>query len=161
MRPGVSRQKAIAELDVIEAEISRRIPERMDLHVAMSSLQEDMVGSSRRGLLVLLGAVGAVLLILCVNLANLSLARASGRARESAIRTALGASRAQLVRQALMESLVLALAGGMAGIALAAWGVRLLVGAAPMDLPRLGEVSVDVRVVGFAVPIPLAAGGFE
>jgi putative ABC transport system permease protein len=60
-----------------------------------------------------------------------------------------------------MESLVLALAGGMAGIALAAWGVRLLVGAAPVDLPRLGEVSVDVRVLGFAVPISLAAGGFE
>jgi len=158
LRPGVSRQKAIAELDVIEAEISRRIPEKMDLHVAMSSLQEDMVRPSRRGLLVLLGAVGAVLLILCVNLANLSLARASGRARESAIRTALGASRAQLVRQTLVESLVLALAGGMAGIALAAWGVRLLVGAAPMDLPRLGEVSVDVRVLGFALLISLAAG---
>ena len=130
----------------------------MDLHVAMSSLQEDMVGQSRRGLLVLLGAVGTVLLILCVNLANLSLARASGRVRESAIRTALGASRAQLVRQTLMESLVLALAGGMAGIALAAWGVRVLVGAAPVDLPRLGEVSVDVRVLGFAVLISLAAG---
>jgi putative ABC transport system permease protein len=158
LRPGVSRQKAIAELDVIQAEISRRIPEKMDLHVAMSSLQEDMVGQSRRGLLVLLGAVGAVLLILCVNLANLSLARASGRARESAIRTALGASRAQLVRQTLAESMVLALAGGMAGIALAAWGVRLLVGAAPVDLPRLGEVSVDVRVLGFALLISLAAG---
>ena len=158
LRPGVSEQKALAELNVIQADISKRIPEKMDLHAVMSSLQEDIVGQSRRGLLVLLGAVGAVLLILCVNLANLSLARAAGRARESAIRTALGAGRAQLVRQTLTESLVLALAGGILGIALAAWGVPLLLGAAPLDLPRLGEVSLDGRVLGFAVLISLVTG---
>jgi len=158
LRPGVSRQKALAELNVIQADISKRIPEKMDLHAAMSSLHDDIVGQSRRGLLVLLGAVGAVLLILCVNLANLSLARAAGRARESAIRTALGAGRAQLVRQRLTESLVLALAGGILGIALAAWGVQLLVGAAPLDLPRLAEVSLDGRVLGFAVLISLVTG---
>jgi putative ABC transport system permease protein len=158
LRPGVSPQKALAELNVIQAEISKRIPEKMDLHAEMSSLQEDIVGQSRRGLLVLLGAVGAVLLILCVNLANLSLARTAGRARESAIRTALGAGRAQLVRQTLTESLVLALAGGILGIVLAACGVRLLVGAAPLDLPRLGEVSLDGRVLGFALLISLVTG---
>jgi putative ABC transport system permease protein len=158
LRPGVSPQKALAELNVIQAEISKRIPEKMDLHAEMSSLQEDIVGQSRRGLLVLLGAVGAVLLILCVNLANLSLARTAGRARESAIRTALGAGRAQLVRQTLTESLVLALAGGILGIVLAACGVRLLVGAAPLDLPRLGEVSLDRRVLGFALLISLVTG---
>jgi putative ABC transport system permease protein len=158
LRPGVRQRKALAELNVIQAEISKRIPEKMDLHAEMSSLQEDIVGQSRRGLLVLLGAVGAVLLILCVNLANLSLARAAGRARESAIRMALGAGRAQPVRQTLTESLVLALAGGLLGIALAAWGVQLLVGAAPLDLPRLGEVRTDGRVLGFALLISLVTG---
>lgn len=158
LRPGVSRQKALAELNVIQADISKRIPEKMDLHAVMSPLHDDIVGQSRRGLLVLLGAVGAVLLILCVNLANLSLARATGRARESAIRTALGASRAQLVRQTLTESLVLALTGGMLGIGLAAWSVQFLIGAAPLDLPRLAEVSLDGQVLGFAVLVSLATG---
>jgi len=158
LRPGVSPQKALAELNVLQADISKRIPEKMDLHAVMTSLQEDIVGQSRRGLLVLLAAVGAVLLILCVNLANLSLARAAGRARESAIRTALGAGRAQLVRQTLTESLVLALAGGILGIALAAWGVGLLVGAAPLDLPRMSEVRLDGRVLGFALLISLVTG---
>jgi predicted permease len=158
LRPGVTPQKAVAELNVIQAGISSRIPEKMDLHVAMTPLQEDMVGTARRGLLVLLAAVGAVLLILCVNLANLSLARAAGRARESAIRTALGACRAQLVRQMLTESLVLAAAGGLLGIALATWGVRLLLAAAPLGLPRMEEVSVDWRVLGFAVLLSLFTG---
>ena len=158
LRPGVSPRKALAELNVIQAEISNRIPEKMDLHAKLSALQDDIVAQSRRGLLVLLGAVGAVLLILCVNLANLSLARAAGRARESAIRTAFGAGRARLVRQALTESLVLALAGGGLGIALAAWGVQLLVGAAPLDLPRLGDVHLDARVLGFALLISIVTG---
>jgi putative ABC transport system permease protein len=159
LRPGVSPQKALAELNVIQADISKRITdEKMDLHASMTSLHENIVGQSRRGLLVLLGAVGAVLLILCVNLANLSLARAAGRARESAIRTALGAGRARLVRQTLTESLVLAMAGGSLGIALAAWGMQLLLRAAPLDLPRLGEVSLDGRVLGFALLVSLVAG---
>ena len=158
LRPGVTPQRALAALNVIQADICRRIPEKIDLHVSMSSLQEDIVGQSRRGLLVLLGAVGAVLLILCGNLANLSLARAAGRARESAIRTALGAGRSQLVRQALTESLVLALAGGAVGIALAAWGVKVLVNAAPLDLPRLSQVSLDGRVLGFALLISIVTG---
>jgi len=158
LRPGVSPGKALAELNVIQADISSRIPEKMDLQAQLSSLQENIVGDSRRGLLVLLGAVGAVLLILCVNLANLSLARAAGRARESAIRTALGASRAQLLCQALSESLMLALAGGLLGIGLAAWGVQLLVHAAPLDIPRLNEVHLDPRVLGFALLVSVATG---
>jgi len=86
--------------------------------------------------------VGAVLLVLCVNLASLSLARAAGRTRDSAIRTALGASRGQLMRQSLMESAVLSAIGGAGGILLAFWGVRWLLAAAPIDLPRLADVSL-------------------
>jgi len=158
LRPGVAPQKAIAELNVIQAAISARIPEKMDLHVTLSSLHEEIVGHARRGLLVLLGAVGAVLLILCANLANLSLARAAGRARESAIRTALGAGRAQLVRQMLTESVLLSMIGGILGIALAWWGVGLLVHAAPLDLPRLNEVRLDSRVLAFALLVSAVTG---
>lgn len=159
LRPGVTPRQALAELNVIQAAISKRIPdENMDLHASMKSLQEDIVGDSRRGLLVLMSAVGAVLLILCVNLANLSLARAAGRARESAIRTALGAGRARLVRQTLTESMVLAIIGGVLGIGLAAWGVQMLLRAAPLDLPRLGEVRLDGPVLGFALLISLVTG---
>jgi len=158
LRPGVAPQQALAALNVIQAEISSRIPEKLELRVFMSSLQEDIVGHSRRGLLVLLGAVGAVLLILCVNLANLSLARAAGRTRESAIRTALGAGRGQLVRHALTESMLLSLVGGALGIALAWWGVQALLVAAPVDLPRLSEVSLDGRVLGFALLVSIVTG---
>ena len=158
LRPGISRAQALAGLNVIQSRISARIPEKMDLHASMIPLQDDIVQSSRRGLLVVLGAVGAVLLILCVNLANLSLARAAGRSRESAIRTALGAGRTQLLRQALTESLVLSVLGGLLGIALAAAGVPLLLHAAPLDLPRLAEVSMDGRVLAFALLISLVTG---
>src|SRR5581483_3335717 len=139
-KPAVTPRQAVAELNVIQAEISSRIREKMDLHVAVSSLHEDIAGGFRRGLLVLSGAVAAVLLILCVNLANLSLARATGRVRDSAIRAALGAGRAQLIRQSLSESILLAVMGGVLGGFLAWWGVHLLVAAAPVDLPLLSEI---------------------
>jgi len=158
LRPGVTPQQAIAQLNAIQAEIGTHLKEKMDLHVALSPLQEDIVGSSRRGLLVLLAAVGAVLLILCANLANLSLARAAGRVRESAIRTALGARRLQLMRQMLTESMLLALTGGALGIVLAAWGVQVLLKTAPVELPRTDEVSLDWRVLGFALLISIATG---
>jgi putative ABC transport system permease protein len=105
-----------------------------------------------------MSAVGAVLLVLCVNLANLSLARAAGRARDAAIRTALGASRARLVRQSLAESTFLAMAGGALGIALAWAGVKGLLATAPVDLPRLNEVTLDLRVLGFAIAISILTG---
>ena len=158
LRPGVTEQKALAELNVIEAAIASRIPDKDGSAGPMTPLRDDLVGQSRTGLLVLLGAVGAVLLILCVNLANLSLARAAGRARESAIRTALGAGRARLVRQTLTESLLLSVIGGLLGIALAAAGVQLLLRTAPAGLPRLSEVTVDGRVLGFALLVSLATG---
>jgi predicted permease len=158
LRPGVTLQRAAAEMNAVQAAISAQIPDNLDLRAAMLPLQEQIVGESRQGLLLLMAAVGAVLLVLCVNLANLSLARAAGRARDAAIRTAMGASAGRLVRQNLIESLMLAMAGGAGGVALAAWGVRALVAAAPIDLPRLQEVRLDWRVCLFALALSLVTG---
>ncbi len=158
LRPGVSLAKAQAELNVVQAAISQQIPGEFDLHASLIPLQERMVGDFRQGLVLLMAAVGAVLLVLCVNLANLSLARAAGRARDSAIRTALGASRGRLLGQSVVESLILALAGGTLGVALAYWGLRALLAAAPIDLPRLQEVHVDSRVLLFALALSLLTG---
>jgi len=158
LKPGVSLSQAQSELNVVESAVDRQIEGNFEVHANMTPLLESMVGKSKQGLLLVMAAVGAVLLVLVVNLANLSLARAAGRARDSAIRTALGASQGRLVRQSLMESLVLGLAGGVLGILLAWWGVKTLVAAAPMDLPRLSEVHMDWRVLVFAGAISVVAG---
>ena len=131
LKPGVSPARGQAELNVVQAGISKQIPGDFDLHATMLPLMERMVGEVRQGLVLLMAAVGVVLLVLCVNLANLSLARAAGRAREAAIRTALGASRGRLIRQSLVESTLLALAGGALGVTLAYFGVRALLGGGP------------------------------
>jgi putative ABC transport system permease protein len=158
LRPGVSIPQATAELNAVQASISARLPDNLDLHARMTPVVEQLVGRVRSGLVLLMAAVGAVLLVLWVNLANLSLVRAAGRARDAAIRTALGASSGRMVRQSLVESLLLCLTGGLLGTALAWWGVRALVAAAPVDLPRLGEVRVDLRVLLFALGVSVAAG---
>jgi putative ABC transport system permease protein len=158
LRPGVSPAKAQAELNVVHAAINRHLEGDFDLHATLTPLQERMVGDVRQGLVLLMAAVGAVLLVLCVNLANLSLARAAGRARDSAIRTALGASRGRLLGQSIVESTILALAGGALGVVLAYWGLHALLAAAPIDLPRLNEVHIDARVLLFALAISLLTG---
>jgi predicted permease len=158
LRPGVSAARAQAELDVVQAAISKQLPGDLDLHASLIPLQERMVGDVRQGLVLLMAAVGAVLLVLCVNLANLGLARAAGRARDAAIRTALGASRGRLLVQSIVESTLLALTGGALGVALAYWGLRVLLAVAPIDLPRLNEVHVDARVLLFALAISLLTG---
>src|SRR5262249_31407625 len=116
-------------------------------------LQQKVTGDVRQSLIVLMAAVGAVLLVLCVNLANLSLSRAAGRAREAAIRTAVGAGRCQLGKQWLAETAVLALLGGSLGVAIAFLGLKQLLLAAPVDLPRLRDVSVDGQVLMFALAL--------
>jgi putative ABC transport system permease protein len=156
LRPGISITRASAELNSEEAAIDAKTD--ADFRATIVPLQDKLTGNIRQSLIVLMGAVGAVLLVLCVNLANLSLARAAGRARDSAIRTALGASRGQLLRQSLMESGVLSAIGGAGGILLAYWGVRWLLAAAPIDLPRRADVHLDSRVLLFALAISLATG---
>jgi putative ABC transport system permease protein len=121
-------------------------------------LASSMVQDVRTALLVVLGAVGFVLLIACANVAGLLVARGAARRREIAVRTALGAGRGQLIRQLLTESLVLAIAGGLAGMLVANWALDLLVGAAPENLPRLGDIALDWRVGAFAFVATLAVG---
>jgi predicted permease len=158
LRKGVSRERALAELNVVQADIAKAFKDKTELKAAVSPLQDHMVGPVRRGLLVLLGAVGAVLLIVCVNLANLSLVRGAARTRESAIRTALGAGRAQLLRQPLIESLLLAVIGGALGVLLAFWTTNLLIKNAPVDLPRMDEVRIDGYALAFALAISTVTG---
>jgi putative ABC transport system permease protein len=158
LKPGVSPERALAELNVVQAQIALQAKEGVDLRAAITPLEAEVVGSARRGLILLLGAVGAVLLIVCVNLANLLLARVPARMREAAIRAALGASRWQLFRRMLTESLLLGAIGGGLGIWLASLGVAWLVRAAPSGLPRLDEVQMDVRVLWFAVVLSIFTG---
>ncbi len=158
LKPGILAAQAVADLNVIATRLVKQSGEKVDLRAIVTPLQETIVGKTRRGLVLLLGAIGAVLLIICVNLANLLLGRAESRAADAAIRLALGASRAQLLRRSLSESMVLALGGGLLGAAAAALGLGLLVRLAPADLPRLDEVRLDGSVLGFALGLTLVTG---
>ena len=158
LRTGMSPQQALAELNVIQAQISREVAKTdtgVDLSAAIIPLEFEVVGAARRGLTLLLAAVGVVMLIACVNLANMMLSRIPGRMREAAIRTALGATRWQLFRRMLTESLLLGMLGGALGVWLGSQGVTWLVRAAPPGLPRLDEVHMDSRVLWFAVLLSL------
>ena len=168
LKPGVTLQAARAQMKVVGARFRRANPKWMDTNesVAVAPLQEAQVGDVKLPLMILLGAVGFVLLIACANVANLQLARASTRQREMAIRTAIGANRLRIVRQLLTESVILALAGGILGFLIGAWGVRALLAIAPGDLPRLGDgvssatavSALDWRVLGFTLAISFATG---
>jgi putative ABC transport system permease protein len=158
LRRGVGLAAARAELDAIEADIATRVPFKITLRSSLTPLETAVVGTAERPLLMLLAAVALVLLIVCVNLASLALARSAGRLRESTVRVALGAGRGRLVRHALTESVVLALVGGVLGVLLAQWGLRALLAAAPSTLPRLEEIALDGRVLAVALLVSVAAG---
>jgi len=150
LAPGVSRERAAAQLEAVQARFETQAGETMNLRAAVTPLLETVAGKSRRGLLVLMGAIAALLLIVCANLANLLLARGERHSREFAVRSALGATRGELIRRALVESLLLAVAGAVLAAGVASAGIDLLKAYAPADIPRLDEVALGGRVIAFS-----------
>jgi putative ABC transport system permease protein len=158
LKPGVTRAQAQADLDVIANQIERQFPEMAGYGVNVVPVVEQIVGSIRRPLLILSGAVLFVLLIACANVTNLLLARAAARQREVAVRAALGTGRWRIVCQLLTESMLLAVVGGALGVLLAWWGLRLLVNLSPSNIPRLENISLDGRVLWFTLGLSLLTG---
>ena len=159
LKAGVERGEAQAEMDAIASGLERRYPDvNAGLGVRLVPMHEEIVGDVRQPLLILLGAVGFVLLIACANVANLLLTRFASRQKELAIRAALGAGRTRLVRQMLIESLVLATSGGAAGVMLAAWGIQALQALAPPHVPRLTGVLIDTPVILYTSIAALLTG---
>lgn len=153
LKPNVTVPQAQADMATIAADIVARNPQSEGYGVNIVSYHEQIVGNVKPALLVLLGAVAFVLLIACTNVANLLLSRAAARERETSIRMALGAGRGRLVRQFLTESALLALISGAVGVALAYWGLNALIALAPRDVPRLDQIGIDGRVLGFSLLI--------
>jgi putative ABC transport system permease protein len=162
LKAGATIDGARAELDVLQAGIAREaaqeIKQSVGLRATVRPLDESIVGSAQRGLILLLAAIAAVLLVACSNLANLSLTRTLARLRDAAIRTALGATGRRLVGRVVLEQLLLAAAGGALGLGVAALALRLFVTTAPIDLPRVAEVAIDFRVLAFALFAAAFAG---
>jgi putative ABC transport system permease protein len=158
LKNGVSLRASQSDMDNIAARLGREYIDDKDHGIRVVSLYEQLVGPVRPALLILLAAVGFVLLIACANLANLQLARGSARAGEMALRAALGAARTRLVRQLLTESILIAIAGGAAGLMLAFWSVGWLRVFLPREIPRLDAIHVDGAVLAFTLAISVAAG---
>ena len=161
LRPGISLEQAEADLRAVSVQFREAHPDLMEegeIGFALLDYEDIFVRGLARTLWILLGAVGFVLLIACVNVANLMLARATGRAREIAVRAAIGAGRGRIVRQLLTESVVLAVIAAVLGLILAEWSLRGLLALAPAGLPRMDEIGLDWRVLGFTLALALATG---
>ncbi|HTI37773.1 MAG TPA: ABC transporter permease [Vicinamibacterales bacterium] len=168
LKPGVSLAQAAGEMRVLGEQFRHDYPKAMDdaEHATVFAMRDIMVRDVRPTLLILLGAVGLVLLIACANVANLLLARAAGRQREIAIRAAIGAARGRIVRQLLVESLLLAALGAVAGVVLGVWGARGLLALSPGGLPRVDEFAsgstlgalLDWRIIAFTAAVAIATG---
>lgn len=160
LKPGITRQRAEAQMTALAQRLRQQYPKYNERKIGMKIMPIDelIVGNFRLILLVLLGAVGFVLLIACTNLASLVLSKMTGRYREIAVRVALGASRARIVRLLLTENIVLALIGGSAGLLVALVAVPQLLRLAPPGLPRMNEVHIDLRVLAFTMLVAVLAG---
>jgi putative ABC transport system permease protein len=159
MKSGVELEEARAELDTISRRLEQQYPKsNTSVLIGAARLSDDLVRDTKPALLILLGAVSFVLLIACANVSNLLLARAASRQKEIAVRTALGASRWRIVRQLLIESLLLAVGGGGVGLLLSIWVSRFIVAFGPAKIPRLAQVQLDLRVLAFTCAISLITG---
>jgi predicted permease len=158
LKPGATEEQALGELRANAQRLRSAFPrEAAELDFTTTSVLDDLVGDYPRRMFTLLGAVGFVLLIACGNVANLLLARGAARAGELAVRAALGAGRGRIARQLLTESIVLALISAVAGIGLAAWGIKALVAAAPAGVPRLEQTTLDPDVLLFTLMVTLVS----
>jgi putative ABC transport system permease protein len=159
LKPGIDVARANGDMAAISKRLEAEYPEdNKDWGALVRPLQDDMIGDARSSLMILLGSVALVLLIACANLANLMLVRTHGRAKEIAVRTALGASRLRVIQQLLAEGVMLGVGGGLAGFAAAYFGVGVLTAAFGTALPRANEVVVDAQVLGFTAALAIVAG---